>query len=124
MAIDPRGFNDGEIREIDEAFLKQANVSWLTRTWLAIALPWGLGRLAKELGGPGLERSKRTHELFAKTNRVDIVPSQSDLRGFQLVIDGMLSLFFVQDGDHFVYDGFEMGPCEEGDVTLFDKIRQ
>ena len=127
MAIDPRGFDDlknnvGDFRELDGEFLKRAKVGWLTRTILAFALPWGLGRLAKELHGPGMEMSKKAHALFAKAERFAIIPSQSDLRGFQFVIDDMLSLFFVQDGDHFVYDGFELGPCyDEGDVTVFDR---
>lgn len=127
MAIDPRGFDDlknGDFREVDGEFLKQAKVSWLTRTLLAIALPWGLGRLARELGGPGIEMSKQAHALLAKAERIDLIPSQSDLRGFQLVVDNMLSLYFVQDGDHFIYDGFELGrPIEEGDVTIFDGMK-
>lgn len=132
MAIDPRGFEEltkggfggGDFKEIDGEFLRQAKVSWLTRALLAIALPWGLGRLAKELGGPGIEMSKKAHALFAAARRVDIIPSHSDVRGFQIVIDGMLSLFFVQDGDCFAYDGFELGrPFEEGDVTVFDGMR-
>lgn len=122
MAIDPREF--GDFKEIDGEFLKQAKVSWFTRTLLAVALPWGLGRLAKELGGPGIELSKKAHALFVDAQRVDIIPSRSDLRGFQVVIDSTLSLFFVQDSDHFVYDGFEIGrPYEAGDVTLFDGLK-
>jgi hypothetical protein len=125
MAIDPREINDlknGDIQEIDGEFLEQAKISWFTRALLAVAVPWGLGRLAKELGGPGIEMSKKAHSLFAKVERVDIIPSRSEMRGFQIVIDNILSLFFCQDGDHFVYDGFEMGLCEDGDVTVFDKV--
>jgi len=123
MAIDPREFSDlknGDFREIDDAFLKQAKISWLTRILLAVALPWGLGRLTKELGGPGIEVSKKAHAFFTKVDRVDIIPSRSETRGFQIVLDNALSLFFCQDGDHFVYDGFEMGLYEDGDVTVFD----
>ena len=116
MATNPRGFD-----ELNEDFLRNAKISWLTRTLLSFALPWGLGRLAKELGGPSIEMSKKAHALFAKTERIDVVPSRSTMRGFQLVIDSILSLYFVQDGDHFVYDGFELGPYEDGDVTVFDK---
>lgn len=117
MDFDPRSF-DGQ--EIDGEFFKRAKVSWFTRLLLSIALPWGLGRLAKELHGPELERSKQAHALFVKAQRVDIIPSQEDRRGFRLVLDNILSLYFVQDGDHFAYDGFELGPCEDGDVTVFD----
>jgi hypothetical protein len=122
MAIDPRGFDD--VREIDEEFLRQANVSWLTRALLAIALPWGLGRLAKELGGPGIKLSKKAHAFFTDAERVDIVPSQTDMRGFQIIINHFLSLYFVQDGDHFTYDGFEMGQYENADVTIFDGLKK
>jgi len=129
MAIDPRGFDDlGNFQEIDGEcldgeFLDKAKISWLTRALLSFALPWGLGRLAKELGGPGIEMSKKALALFARAERIDIVPSRSELRGFQLIIDNILSLYFVQDGDRFVYDGFEMGPYEDGDVTVFDGVK-
>jgi hypothetical protein len=121
MDFDPRSFDGGDFQEIDGEFLRKTKVSWFTRVLLSIALPWGLGRLAKELHGPELERSKQAHALFARAERVDIIPSHSDSRGFQLVLDNILSLYFVQDGEHFVYDGFEMGPCDGGDVTVFDQ---
>jgi hypothetical protein len=118
MEIDPKDF-----RELDAKFLEKAKVSRLTRMLLAISLSWGMGRLAKELSIPGIETSKKAHALFEKVERVDIVPSRSNMRGFQIILDGLLSLYFSQDGDHFVYDGFEMGPYEDGDVTIFDKLR-
>src|SRR3989344_4909754 len=62
----------------------------------------------------------RAHELFKKSERIDIAPSKSGLRGFQLIIDGSTALYFYQDGDHFVYDGFEGGEYGKGDVTIFD----
>jgi len=130
MAIDPRDFSDlknsgpngglGDFKEIDAEFLKKAKLSWLTRLLMVIALPWMSRRLMKELGGPSVEMSKKAHAFFTAVNRVDIIPSRSEVRGFQIVIDNILSIFFCQDGDHFVYDGFEMGPYESGDVTVFD----
>lgn len=119
MEIDPKDF-----RELDQKFLDKMKVSWLTRTLLAISLSWGMSRLAKELSIPGIETSKAAHALFQKVERVDIVPSHSNMRGFQLILDGLLSLYFSQEGDHFVYDGFEMGPYDDGDVTILDKLRQ
>jgi len=97
-------------------------VSWLTRVLLGLSLSWGMNRLARELNAPDIERSKKAHALFQKIERVDIVPSRSNLRGFRIVLDSLLSLYFSQDGDHFVYDGFEIGPDDEGDVTIFDKL--
>src|ERR1700679_3939758 len=112
MAIDPGEFDE----------LKKTKVSWVTRALLAVAVPWGLGRLARELGGSGVEMSKKAHSFFEGTGRVDVAPLRSELRGFQIVIDNMLSLYFIQDGDHFAYDGFEMGLYEDGDVTIFDPL--
>jgi uncharacterized membrane protein (UPF0136 family) len=121
MENNPRGFDD--LKEIDSAFLEQAKVSWLTKILLGISLSWGLARLARELSLPGIETSKKAHALFQKVARVDFVPSRSTMRGFQIILDGLLSLYFSQEGDHFVYDGFEMGPYDEGDVTVLDKLR-
>ena len=118
MDIDPRDF--GDLREIDGEFLEKSNVSWFTRLLLSLSLTWGMGRLAKELGAPCAEMSKKANAIFAKVGRVDIVPSQANLRGFRIVLDNVLSLYFSQDGDHFIYDGFEMGFYEDGDVTVFD----
>ena len=116
-------FDPKDIREIDGDFLENAKVSWFTRTLLSVSLAWGMSRLAKELCSPGIEMSKKAHGFFAKVERVHLVPSRSSMRGFQIVIDNMLSLFFCQDGDHFVYDGFEMGPYDDGDVTVLDRLK-
>jgi len=114
--IDPR-----DLKEIDAEFLERAKVSWFTRMLLGLSLGWGMSRLAKELGGPGIEASKKAHALFGKVERIDVVPARSaGMRGFQIVLDHLLTLYFSQDGDHFVYDGFEMGFFEGGDVTIFD----
>jgi hypothetical protein len=29
----------------------------------------------------------------------------------------------IVDGDHFVYDGFEVGKYDKGDITIFDDIK-
>ena len=110
-----------DLTEIDGEFLERAKVSLLTRILLSLSFGWGMSRLAKELSRPGLETSKKAHALFGRVERVDIVPSRSNMRGFQIVLDGLLSLYFSQDGDHFAYDGFEMGLFEDGDVTVFDR---
>jgi hypothetical protein len=118
MDIDPR-----DLAEIDQEFLERANVSWFTRLLLGISLGWGVGRLARELNRPVVETSKHAHALFQKIERIDIIPSQSNMRGFRIVLDGLLALYFSQDGDHFIYDGFEIGPHEDdADVTVFDGL--
>ncbi len=78
--------------------------------------------LAQEIGIENIIFDK-LHEVFAKSQRVDIFPAFSNSRGFILVIDNQTALFFYQDGDKFVYDGFEMGEYEKGDVTVFDSLR-
>jgi hypothetical protein len=118
MDFDPKDF-----REIDGEFLRKAKVGWFTRALLSVSLAWGVSRLAKQLRTPGMEMSKKAHAFFAKVERVHIIPSRSGMRGFQIVLDNMLSLFFCQDGDHFVYDGFEMGPYDDGDVAVLDELK-
>ncbi len=115
-------WESGDPDEIDAEFLERAGASWLTRKLLAVSFGMGMRRLAKELSEPGLGMSKRANALFDQVRRVDVAPSDSPgFRGFQMVIDGVLSLYFSQDGDHFVYDGFEVGYFEDGDVTVFDQ---
>ena len=41
-------------------------------------------------------------------------------RGFIIFVDNKISFWFFQDENHFVYDGFEMGEYDDGDVTVFD----
>ncbi|HCQ63167.1 hypothetical protein A2193_03085 [Candidatus Azambacteria bacterium RIFOXYA1_FULL_42_37] len=62
-------------------------------------------------------------ELFSKVRRIDVLPSASGLRGFILVLDRKTALYFYQNGDHFIYDGFEMGRYEKGDITIFDNAK-
>ena len=123
MDFDPERF-DAELELVagmDEAFLEGAKISWLTRFLISFALPWGFARLAREVRAPGVAASKKAHAFFAGAGRIDVVPLRSELRGFRLIIDSVLSIYFIQDGDHFAYDGFELG-CysDEGDVTIFD----
>jgi len=66
---------------------------------------------------------EKAHKLFSNVKRIDFFPLTSGLRGFIIVMDQKTALYFYQDDDHFVYDGFEMGPYEKGKVTIFDKIK-
>ena len=50
--------------------------------------------------------------------KIDIVPLGPGSQGFQFIIDSSTSLYFYQDGDHFVYDGYEMGQYGKGEVTI------
>ncbi len=78
-------------------------------------------RLAKQMG---INNSlfDEAHNLFSKVRRIDILPLTYGYRGFMIVIDKKTALYFHQDYDHFVYDGFEIGKYEKGDVTIFDHL--
>lgn len=99
--------------------LREGGVSWWTRVLLRISPLRGIKRLSRDLGVDP-DAADKAHKLFEETKRIDIIPSKSGSRGFQLIIDGSTALYFYQDGDHFVYDGWETGKYEKGDVTLFD----
>lgn len=66
---------------------------------------------------------EKLHEIFHKTQTIDIFPIAGNSRGFILVLDRQTAIFFYQDGDHFSYDGFEMGEYGKGDVTIFDNLK-
>jgi len=93
----------------------------LTRFLLRAAPRWGIMRLAGELQFPASRLAMKAHRVFAKISRVDVVPLRDGWRGFQIILDHSLSLYFFQDDDHFIYDGFEIGAYGNGEVTVFDK---
>lgn len=78
--------------------------------------------MAKKMG---VENPKfdRAHDVFADVGRVDIHPFKAGARGFALVLEGRTALYFIQEDDHFIYKGYEMGDFDKGDITLFDKFR-
>ena len=61
--------------------------------------------------------------LFGLGQRVDIYPIVTNYRGFIIVIDLKLAMFFHQDGEQFVFDGLELGVYEKGDVTILDPLK-
>ncbi|MEK7463255.1 MAG: hypothetical protein AAB621_02750 [Patescibacteria group bacterium] len=98
-------------------------INWFTKLLLKFWPSLAMKRMAKEMGieNPVFDQF---HEVFSKVERVDIFPLQSGSRGFMIVLDQKTSLYFYQDGDHFVYDGFEMGEYEKGDITIFDNLNK
>ena len=99
-----------------------------------LKLPWGrrllmkffpklfMRMMARELGVNNIVFDE-AHKLFSKVQRIDIFPrGGSDGRALTLILDRKTALFFYQDGDHFKYDGFEMGEYEKGDVYVFDRL--
>ncbi len=121
--MDKRDDVDSEKITFDFKNLKESGVSWWTRILLRISPLRGVKRLSRELGvDPDL--AEKAHEVFSGAKRIDIISSQSGERGFQLIIDGSTALYFYQHGDHFVYDGWENGEYEKGDITVFDGKRE
>lgn len=97
-------------------------INWFTKLMLRFAPRTFLKQFAKQ---QGLDEKKINYaaKLFSKSNRIDIQPlSSRNGRGFVIFLDNKLSLHFYQDGDHFYYDGPEIGDYKNGDVTVFDSI--
>jgi hypothetical protein len=65
----------------------------------------------------------RHGHIFFEGASVDIVPTKTGGRGFRIILNNKLSLYFYQDGKHFKYDGWELGEYEDGDITVFDSQR-
>lgn len=111
---------EGKKVKFDLKNLRESGVSFWTRLLLRFWPLAGIKNLSRELGVDP-ELAEQAHKAFENTKRIDLVPSASGGRGFQIIIDRSTSLYFYQDGDHFVYDGFENGEYKKGDVTIFDK---
>lgn len=97
-------------------------ISWRDKLLLKFFPKLAMNIFAKKMGMSS-PIFNQVHEVFSKVNRVDILPSKSGDRGFQLILDGKTALYFYQDGDHFVYDGAEMGEYEGGNATIFDNLK-
>lgn len=109
-------------REKLEEELREAGVDYdpdgfrpdfLTRLFLRFWPHVGFKRLNKKLGIVN-DVFDKADEVFRGSKRIELYPISGDLK---------TALYFHQDGDHFKYDGFEMGEYEKGDITIFDDIR-
>ena len=109
------------IKKPDKNKMKKAKlkINWLTKFLLKLWPNFWLKRFA---GKEGINPAhfEEAHKLFSKVERLDFFPFTSGQRGFMLVMDRGTALFFYQDGDHFAYDGYEIGEYEKGEVTIFD----
>lgn len=65
----------------------------------------------------------RYGDLLFEGASVGIVPTKTGGRGFRIILNNKLCLYFYQDGKHFKYDGWEVGEYEDGDITVFDYQR-
>lgn len=114
-------FKEEEKADINN--LKSLAIPWYRRWLLKIAPKLFMKLSACDLGLEGKEMDL-AYKLFGNAKRIDIQPLAGiDGRGFIVFIDKKLSLWFFQDGDHFVFDGVEMGEYGNGDVTVFDRLK-
>ncbi len=97
-------------------------INWFTKLMMRLTPRTFLKYATRQ---QGLDRKKIDYamKLFGESKRIDIQPlSSRSGRGFVIYLDNKLSLHFYQDGDHFYYDGLEIGEYENGDVTVFDSL--
>jgi hypothetical protein len=100
---------------------KELKIDWLAKLLFNVWPKMGVKYLAFKMGIDDSD-ARNSHDLFSKVKRIDIFPAKSGLRGFIIILDNKTGLYFFQDGDHFKYDGYELGSYKKGDVTLFDRV--
>ena len=100
-----------------------ASLPWYTRLFFRLFPRMTIKHLGRQMAG-GIDFSALQGTLV-KTKRVDLVPLNGDnSRGFQIILDSKVALYFYQDGDHFSYDGYEVGEYEKGDITILDHLKK
>lgn len=116
-------FDDFDFKKIKFDFknFKEGGISWWTRILLRFFPIIGIKRFAKELG-MDFKLAEKANDLFSNVERVDVIPSSSGRRGFQIILNKSTALYFYQDGDHFTFDGYESGDYDGGNVTIFDDL--
>ena len=102
--------------------MNKINISILEELLLKFCPTLAMRYFAKQIGIKNIVFDK-FHETLFKVDRIDFFPVYGG-RGFVLVINNETALFFYQEGDHFVYDGYEMGKYNKGDVTILDNIKK
>lgn len=103
--------------------MKELKMIWFDKILITFLPQMFFHRSARYMGIRNRSFSD-AHELFDTVERIDLFPlNSSNSRGFMIVLNGNTSLWFYQNGDHFKYDGFEMGEYEKGDVTIFDCLK-
>ncbi|MDO8743140.1 MAG: hypothetical protein Q7J30_01095 [Candidatus Azambacteria bacterium] len=103
--------------------MNEIKINWFTKLMFKFWPSLAMVRMARKMGiaDPLFDEAQ---ELFSRVRRIDVLPSASGLRGFVVVLDRKTALYFCQNGDHFVYDGFEMGRYDKGDITIFDNTKR
>lgn len=110
---------------MDKEFLKENNLEVLKLSlWKRVLFkiwPQAIFKITTKETKINIDFYK-LHKIFSKSEKIDIFLTGSNKRGFILVLNQQVSLFFYQDGDSFKYDGFEIGEYNKGDVTIFDSL--
>lgn len=109
-------------KEIEEAGVKKYQYESFIFKFLNKYFPWILDLGFSIFAKFHLHEVSALHKELNKSKSIDIFPTSRN-RGFILVIDRKKALYFYQDGDHFSYDGCEVGEYEKGNVTIFDNIK-
>ena len=106
---------------MDDKTKQPDKIFWWDKLLLKFWPDLEMRRLAKRMAidNPVFDK---LHEVLNSVKAIDIFPYSGNSRGFILVLDRQTALFFNQDGDHFEYDGFEMGEYNKGEVTIFDNM--
>jgi hypothetical protein len=102
--------------------MDEIKLNWFTKLFIRLS-PWDFFKYSAKKEGLNPKKIDWAESLFRDCKRIDIAPF-SGSRGFIITLDNRLSLWFNQDGDCFKYDGFEMGPYDDGDVTVFDSMKE
>ncbi len=113
---------------MDKDFLKENNLKPLELSWWKQLLfkfcPKMIFKvMAKKMKIDNTAFDK-LHDVFSKTEKIDIFSNMDNERGFILVLNRQTALYFYQNGNHFKYDGFEIGEYDKGDVTIFDHLKK
>jgi len=111
----------GKPLTLDEFGLDILDISWKHRLALKFFPGMYMKYRAREIDvKPG--KIDAAMKLFDDAKRIDLFPlSPKAGRGFLIILDQKFSLWFFQEGDHFKFDGYEMGEYEKGNVTVLDK---
>jgi hypothetical protein len=101
--------------------LSKVPIPWYEKLLLKLSPRWFMLHYMKK---QNLDQGMldAAYKLF-DNKQIHIEPLTGNNRGFIITINNGFSLWFYQDGKHFKFDGHEIGPYDDGDVTVLDKLK-
>lgn len=97
-----------------KAFMR--NMNWIDSILQHLLPGLWIKRVCRKMG---ISKSPlELHQALSEFEHVYVIPSKSGIRGFRLVLDDEIALYFFQNDDHFEYDGWEVGKYNKGKSTL------